>query len=42
VLDHLASDERLVVAFARNEGVDPAEIGRARAALASVWERDLP
>jgi hypothetical protein len=42
VLDHLASDERLVVAFARNEGVDPAEIGRARATLASVWEPDLP
>jgi hypothetical protein len=41
VLDHLANDERLVVAFARTEGIDPTEIGRARATLAGVWERDL-
>jgi Protein of unknown function (DUF3572) len=42
VLDHLAGDERLVVAFARAEGIDPGEIGRARAALAGAWERDVP
>ncbi len=42
VLDHLAGDERLVVAFARAEGIDPGEIGRARAALAGTWERDVP
>lgn len=33
VLDFLAGDESLLLAFAANSGRDPAEIGRARAAL---------
>jgi hypothetical protein len=42
VLDHFAADERLLLAFARQQQIDPAEIERARAALGAVWERDLP
>ena len=42
VLDHLASDEALLIAFARSEDIDPAMVGRARAALGGVWERDTP
>jgi hypothetical protein len=34
VLDHLASDETLLLAFAANAGHDPAEIDRARQMLA--------
>ena len=42
VLDHLATEEALLVAFARHAGIDPAEVERARAALGGVRERDLP
>ena len=42
VLDHLAGDEALLIAFARVQGIDPSEVERARAALGGVWERDLP
>jgi hypothetical protein len=42
VLDHVAQDEVLLLAFARHEEIDPAEIERARTALGGVWERDLP
>jgi hypothetical protein len=42
VLDHFANDEALLVAFSRDAGVDPAAVGRARAALGGGWERDLP
>jgi Protein of unknown function (DUF3572) len=42
VLDHFANDETLLIAFARHQEIDPAEIDRARAALGGVWERDLP
>ena len=42
VLDHLASDEPLLLMFARQQQIDPAEIERARAALGGIWERDLP
>jgi Protein of unknown function (DUF3572) len=45
LLDHIASDEALLLQFAAQAGVDPAEIGRARAALAGSRqgheERDL-
>jgi hypothetical protein len=34
VLDHVASDERLLVAFAGDAGIDPALVTNARAALA--------
>ncbi len=42
VLDHLASDEPLLLMFARQQQLDPAEIERARAVLGGSWERDLP
>jgi len=42
VLDHFLSDEALLVAFAKHENLDPAEIQRARAAFGGVWERDVP
>ena len=42
VLDHLASDEPLLLAFAQHAAIDPSEIERARAALGSLWHRDLP
>jgi hypothetical protein len=34
VLDHLAGDERLLVAFASAQRLDPSAVARARAALA--------
>jgi hypothetical protein len=42
VLDHFAGDEALLVAFARQQDIDPAEIERARAVLGGVWGRDTP
>ena len=42
VLDHLGSDETLLLAFATHAGIDPAEIERARLALSGQgWERDI-
>jgi Protein of unknown function (DUF3572) len=34
VLDHVASDENLLLAFASENGIDPEAVGRARDALA--------
>jgi hypothetical protein len=34
VLDHVASDETLLLAFARENGIDPQDVERARDALA--------
>ena len=43
VLDHIASDEPLLLAFAADSGHDPREIVRARAALGGRgWEREVP
>ena len=43
VLDHIADDERLLVAFAAEQGIDANEVMRARATLAGGhWERDIP
>lgn len=42
VLDHVSANEPLLIAFAQAQGIDPAEIERARAALGSLWERDVP
>jgi hypothetical protein len=42
VLDHFSGNEPLLIAFAQHQGIDPAEVERARAALGNVWERDLP
>jgi hypothetical protein len=43
VLEFIASDERLVVAFADQTGADPAAVEKGRAALAGDrWEREIP
>jgi hypothetical protein len=43
VLAHLGDDESLLVAFAAEAGVTPAEVDRARRQLAgSDWEREVP
>ena len=42
VLDYFLSDEPLLIALAKCEDINPAEIQRARIALGGVWERDLP
>jgi hypothetical protein len=42
VLGHFVSDEKLLLAFAVDQKIDPAEIQRARAALGGFWERDTP
>jgi hypothetical protein len=42
VLDHVAQDEELLLAFARHEDIEPTEIERARTALGGAWERDVP
>jgi Protein of unknown function (DUF3572) len=34
VLDHMAGDESLLLAFAQDSGIDPGEVARARDALA--------
>ncbi len=40
VLDHLLADEAMLVAFAEEQDLDPAAIGRARAALGGQREPD--
>ncbi len=43
VLDHIASDEQLVLAFADAVGVKPGAVERARTTLAGQnWEREVP
>jgi hypothetical protein len=43
VLDHVMGDERLLLAFAAENEVDPEAVMRARDALAGPgWERDTP
>jgi hypothetical protein len=43
VLEYVSSGEPLLLAFAEHLGIDPAEVGRARAALSgSAWEREVP
>ncbi len=42
VLEHMLTDESLLLAFAERAGLDPAEIARAQRALGGEWERDLP
>ncbi len=42
VLEHISSDEHLLVAFATHAEVKPTAIERARMALGGVWERDIP
>ena len=41
VLDHVASEDALVTAFATEAGIKPEEVEKARRALgAGEWERD--
>jgi hypothetical protein len=42
VLEYMASDERLIAAFAAENNLDPSDVDRGRLVLAGVWERDLP
>jgi Protein of unknown function (DUF3572) len=43
VLDHIVSDERLLLAFAAENDIDPETVMRARDALVGPhWERDTP
>ena len=42
VLEHMLTDESLLLAFADCAAVDPAAVARARNALGGNWERDLP
>jgi hypothetical protein len=43
VLEHISSDERLLLDFADHAGVRPADIDRARKLLTGTpWERDTP
>jgi Protein of unknown function (DUF3572) len=43
VLAHLGEDEALLVAFAAEAGVKPADVDRARRLLAGGdWEREVP
>jgi hypothetical protein len=42
VLEHISSDEQMLVEFAKHAEIKPAEVEHARAALGGVWERDIP
>src|SRR5499426_182779 len=43
VLDHLAADEPLLLAFAAENAIDPGEVIKAREIIAGRhWERDTP
>ena len=43
VLEHLASDEALLAAFAAEAGFDPTDPGKAHAVLGGApWEREVP
>ena len=43
VLDHIASNEKLLIAFAAEAGVEPAHVDRARRLLSGGnWERETP
>ena len=42
VLEHMLTDESLLLAFADSAAIDPAAVARARNALGSNWERDIP
>jgi hypothetical protein len=42
VLEHMLGNEGLLIAFAADAGIDPAEVGSARAALVGSGKRDVP
>jgi hypothetical protein len=41
VLEHIASDETLLMTFAANAGLDPAQVGAAAARLAGAQAQGL-
>jgi hypothetical protein len=42
VLEHMLTDESLLLAFADSAAIDPADVRRARVTLGGTWERDIP
>ena len=43
VLEHLTSDERLLIEFSEFAALNPTEVDRARATLGGGrWQRDIP
>jgi len=43
ILEHIAGDEALLMEFASAADIDPAQVGKARAALAGPgWAREIP
>jgi hypothetical protein len=42
VLDHVAGDETLLLAFAAEQEIEPSSVMRARDALGGRWERETP
>jgi uncharacterized protein DUF3572 len=43
ILDHVAGDQALLVAFSTHAGIEPAEVDKARRRLAGPgWEREIP
>ncbi len=42
VLDYVASDQALIIAFAAESGHQASTIDAARIALGGGWERDIP
>jgi Protein of unknown function (DUF3572) len=43
VLEYMASDDRLMSAFAAENNLNPADLDRSRVALAGgPWEREIP
>jgi hypothetical protein len=43
VLEYLATDDRLIAAFAAEASLDPDDVARAHAALGGTpWEREVP
>jgi hypothetical protein len=41
VLEHMLSDEKLLVAFADSAGIDPTAVAQAASTLSGQWERDI-
>jgi len=42
VVEHMLGNEGLLIAFAADAGIDPAEVARASAALGGSRQRDMP
>lgn len=42
VLDHIAADEAMLLAFAEQAGIKPSTVAHARRVLGTIWDRDTP